>query len=84
MRPLRYVKTIKKNWGEKKFFAPPLRENGAQKRKKMQKITNFRPKMGKIWSKKEFTQIFLINPLKGGKTRNLAKNYNFPVIFSNL
>ena len=33
-------------------------------------------------AEKGVTQIYLINPLKGSKTRNLAKNYNFPVIFS--
>ena len=30
----------------------------------------------------KITVIFIINPLKGSKTRNLAKNYNFSLIFS--
>ena len=37
--------------------------------------------MGKIWPKKWVTLFFIINPLKGRKKPNLAKNYNFPVIF---
>ena len=40
------------------------------------------PKMGKIWPKKGLLKFFLINPLKGSKTRNLAKNYDFSLIFS--
>ena len=71
---------MKKNWGEK-IFSTPLSEKTGPRKEKNIKMTNFRPKMGKIWLKKGLLKFFLINPLKGSKTRNLAKNYNFPVIF---
>ena len=66
--------------GENNFWTP-LSEKTVTEKKKVQKMTNFRPKMGKIWPKKGLLKFFSINPLKGSKTRDLAEDYNFPVIF---
>ena len=80
-----YIKTVEKNWGEKKFFAPPLRENRVQKRKKRQKWPILGLKRAKYDRKNELLQFFIINPLKGSKTRNLAKKLKFSsIFFSNL
>ena len=61
---------------------PPPRENRAQKRKKRQKWPILGLKRAKYDRKNELLKFFIINPLKGSKTRNLAKNYNFSLIFS--
>ena len=66
----------------RKKFSTPLSEKTGPRKEKTQKMTNFRPKMDKIWPKKGVTNFVLINPLKGSKTRNLAKNYNFSLILS--
>ena len=82
MRPLRYIKIVeKKNWGEKNFLDPPPRENRAQKRKKRQKWPILGLKRAKYDRKNKLLKFFIINPLKGSKTRNLAKNYNFSLFF---
>ena len=82
MRPRRYIKLLKKNWGEKKFLDPPPRENRAQKRKTRQKWPILGLKRAKYDRKNELLKFLIINSLKGSKTRNLAKNYNFSLIFS--
>ena len=77
MRPLRYIKTVEKKLGRKKNLDPPPRENRAQKRKKLQKWPILGLKRAKYDRKNELLKFFIINPLKGSKKRNLAKNYNF-------
>ena len=53
LEPLMYIKTAEKNWSEKKFLDPPLREKRGQKRKKPLKMANFRHKKGKNDRKNE-------------------------------
>ena len=68
--------------GRKNFLDPPPRENRAQKRKKRQKWPILGLKRATYDRKNELLKFFIINPLKGNKTRNLDKSYNFSLIFS--
>ena len=68
--------------GQKNFFRPPSQRKQGPEKKKRKK----RPILGLKWAKydrkKGLLKFFIINPLKGSETRNLAKNYNFSLIFS--
>ena len=75
-----YIKIVEKKIGAKKFFGPLSQRKHGPEKKKTPKMANFRPKKVKIWPKNELLKFFIINPLKGSKTRKLAKNYKFPVI----
>ena len=60
-------------------YLDPLSENTGARKEKNAKITNLTNMTEKM---SNFRVIFhIINPLKVNNTRNLAKNYNFPVIF---
>ena len=41
-------KTVEKKFWAKNFFGPPSQRKQGPEKKKPQKMTNFRPKMGKI------------------------------------
>ena len=48
LKPLMYIKTDGKKIWAKKIFWPPLSEKTGARKEKNAKMTNFRPKMGKI------------------------------------
>ena len=47
LKPLMYIKAVEKKLGHKKFWTPLSEKTGSRKEKTL-KMTNFRPKMGKI------------------------------------
>ena len=74
---------LKKNWGEKNFWTP-LPEKTGPRKEKTRKWQILGLKRAKYDQKNELLKFFLINPLKGSKTRNLAKNHNIHSFYPNL
>ena len=73
-----YIKTDEKKFGRKKIFGTPSQRKQGPKTEKWPILGLKRAKYDR---KNELLKFFIINPLKGSKTRNLAKNYNFSLIF---